>query len=201
MRLWSDMEKNGIRKWAKEERKKLSREQTEKAGSLIFQQIRKSVWYEQHHLVFGYASFQGEPDTGGFLRQVLEDGKRLALPRVLEEKMKFIEVCDLEQLKPGKKGILEPVEGKEINKGENALVVVPGLAFDREFNRLGFGGGYYDRYFKKQKTSQKQFYLVGVCHEFQLLEKIPVKKHDVQMDAIVTPSGEFYGFLNGLSRC
>jgi 5-formyltetrahydrofolate cyclo-ligase len=79
-------------------------------------------------------------------------------------------------------GIWEPEAQKEYLK-QIDLVIAPGIAFDKNKNRLGRGKGYYDKYFNGKKITK-----IGVCYDFQLLENIPVEPFDVKMDKIITPN-------------
>ncbi len=95
------------------------------------------------------------------------------------------EIRSLDELVPGTWGILEPPENsrKVVPAEEIDLAVVPGLAFDRQFNRLGYGAGYYDRFLPKLKKNAVK---AGICYSIQLIDQIPVEAFDIAMDIIVT---------------
>ena len=105
--------------------------------------------------------------------------------------MDAYEILDLEkETTKGSFGILEPinevVEDKRLIKPEEIdLVIVPGVAFDKNMNRIGFGGGFYDRYLSLLKSSCKK---VGLAYQFQIVEKIETEEHDMKVDMIVTES-------------
>ncbi len=141
-----------------------------------------------------YAPVQNEIDTGLLFLEARSSGKRVLYPVVCEDTLQFREVTEREQLTAGAFGILEPCEIGEINGPAAAdLIVVPGLAFDLQGHRIGFGKGYYDRYLSQLSSPA---ILVGLCHDFQLLETIPCEEHDVRMQYLVTekhliiPTGE-----------
>lgn len=126
-----------------------------------------------------YKSFGTEADTGAVLAALCDAGKRVFLPRV--ENGKMVAVLYTEPLVRGAFGIEEPCG--EPFAGVPDVCVVPLLAADRQFRRLGYGGGYYDRYFARTGAGT---FKVGICYDAQLIKTIPAEAHDVLMDAIVT---------------
>lgn len=124
-----------------------------------------------------YMATQGEIDVGGTISFAKRLGKEIGLPRIVENKIKFYRFEGFDQLKKGRFGILEPIGGRECKP---ELLVVPGVAFDLNKHRLGFGKGYYDEYLSKHRV-----FSIGVCYEWQLLDNVPKEKHDMQMDKII----------------
>ena len=98
----------------------------------------------------------------------------------LDDHIEFVEFTTFDDLKPAKFGILEPETKTKPNR-EPDVVIVPGLAFDSDLHRLGYGKGYYDKLFARLKT-----FKIGVCFDFQLVEKIPRHEHDVRLDLVVS---------------
>ena len=130
-----------------------------------------------------YSAFRKEVFTGEIFHRSLLAGKRCAYPRIGNGGMEFIEVRDLRDLRPGAYGIGEPSGSDALAIGELDLVVVPGVAFDVEGFRLGYGKGFYDR---ELKGIGGQATLIGLCFEFQLVPSLPAETHDIQMDLVVT---------------
>ncbi len=133
-----------------------------------------------------FASFRTELDTLPIARRVLEDGKRLCLPRVLAPRyMATFQVGDLAaDLVPGKWGIPEPREGlPEVPPEEMDLVFVPGSAFDDDGGRCGYGGGFYDNYLPLTRPGTPW---IALAFEAQLVPKIACEEHDLPVTAIVT---------------
>ena len=124
-----------------------------------------------------------EPDTAPLIRTLLERGQKVALPVCLPgRRLEARVISDESQLAPGKFGIPEPTT--PAYDGEIDLVIVPAVAFDAKGRRLGRGGGYYDRFIKKQTHAV----LVGVGYDFQLVDEVPAARHDQRVHRIILPS-------------
>lgn len=141
-----------------------------------------------------YSPIQQELDTSLIFEVAVAAGKTVLFPAVCGHYLKFKVVTGLDQLKKGSFGILEPGNLAKSYPVETAdLIVVPGVAFDLEGHRIGFGKGYYDRCLNQHSLAGV---VVGFCHDFQLLNRIPVEGHDIHMQCIVTdnrliiPTGE-----------
>ena len=132
-----------------------------------------------------YAPAHNETDTELLLTAALQAGKRVLYPAVCGHHMVFRRVERLEELHKGAFGILEPCpSGADHLADEADLIVVPGVAFDRNGHRIGYGKGYYDRFLHHPDCSA---HLVGLCHDFQLTEElIPADAHDIPMEIIVS---------------
>lgn len=134
--------------------------------------------------VFFYNSLPDEVDTKAALFQLVDRGKRVLLPRVVgEHDMVWCDYRNASDLALGAYGIMEPVGSEvDITKiGGKKVAVVPGMAFDRNGNRVGRGKGYYDTFL----SANKDVYRIGVCFPFQLLENVPMDAHDMRMDEVV----------------
>lgn len=132
--------------------------------------------------VYCYASFGGEVDTLSLMDALWKQGFLVALPRVLGDRMDFYLVKEKSDLVPGFRGILEPAVHCEKAKCPQAVVITPGLAFTREGERMGYGGGFYDRFFSEEPQHLK----VAVCYPFQLVPTLPTEEHDKKMDLVIT---------------
>lgn len=128
-----------------------------------------------------YNAIAGEVQTMGLLERWYEK-KQLLLPRVVGEDLSFSPYKGVEALKVGAFGIMEPDDLEaEVAAKDIDLVIVPGVAFDRGLNRLGRGGGYYDRW-----LSSLDVPTIGLCFDFQLMDAIPTEPFDKKMDMIIT---------------
>ncbi|MEI7815795.1 MAG: 5-formyltetrahydrofolate cyclo-ligase [Desulfuromonadales bacterium] len=132
-----------------------------------------------------YATAHNETDTGLILATAFKAGKRVLYPAVCGHQMVFRYVERIDELKQGAFGLLEPCSSGIGHQADEAdLIVVPGVAFDRSGHRIGYGKGFYDRFL--QHPGRKA-HLVGLCHDFQLIEGgILADSHDIPMDIIVT---------------
>jgi 5-formyltetrahydrofolate cyclo-ligase len=138
----------------------------------------------QPGLIMGFAPMRVEPDW----TSALGPDWKLALPRIDSGRMTFHRVSGLDGLTKGAHGVLEPAmgEGTEVPLEEAAIVLVPGMAFDRAGGRLGRGGGFYDRLLVEGHLRARR---IAVCYTCQVVESVPVETHDMEVDAIVTEDG------------
>ena len=105
----------------------------------------------------------------------------MAVPKVYGDEMRFILLTDLTRVAPGYASIPEPIDDEPVVNDPTALVLMPGLAFDREGHRMGYGGGFYDRFL----TEEPNHPTIALCYEFQLLEHIPTEEFDVPVDCVL----------------
>ena len=153
--------------------------------------------YRSAQTVMLYAAVRGEVDTGALMARVISDGKKLVLPRAVPEtrELELRRVSDPpSELAPGNYGIPEPLSGTEIIPAESVdLVAVPGVAFDRRGNRLGYGAGYYDRFLGRRggggSPPAPRPVAVGLAFEFQVVDELPAGEHDRSVHILVTESG------------
>lgn len=136
-----------------------------------------------------YYPFQNEVDLLSTAKELLDRGKQVFFPKYLKDQKKYVlaRIHDLENdFVLGKYGIPEPIENIrffEPDDLKNPVWFIPGVAFDRDGNRLGRGGGYYDRF-----LSRVNGYYVAVAYDWQLIDEVPSEKHDAKIDALVTDS-------------
>jgi 5-formyltetrahydrofolate cyclo-ligase len=132
--------------------------------------------------IMAYYSYKNEPDLTEFIHTCLDMGKLIALPYIAGEgeliAVRYEYDC---VMKSNIYGIPEPVLMNESEEEDPDVIIVPGIAFDNKLNRVGFGGGYYDRYLKDTDA-----YKIGVCFDYQIVDSIDSVPHDVPMDMIVT---------------
>ena len=134
-------------------------------------------------VVGGYYPYNYEVDTLEIFKKLEKFNYHLTLPKISKNyQMDFFQWSTKDPLEINKYGIPEPIS--EVVKFPNILLV-PLVAFDKDRNRIGYGGGFYDRYIKKIKR-KKKILTIGLAYSFQKVKKIPVTKHDIQLDFIVT---------------
>ncbi len=176
-------EKNEIRKQMKLYRENMTREDMFSKSTQIFEQLITVPEYKRAEKIFTYVSMNNEVDTIMLIDYSLSVEKRVFVPKVVGKNMEFYEISDISELSPGYFGIYEPdINGKEPDYSRTGFMCMPGLAFDREYNRIGYGGGFYDRYLSEKNS----FYKAALAYEYQLLEHIPAQESDVRPDMIIT---------------
>lgn len=146
--------------------------------------------YRRARVVMAYMSMGAEFETEAFVQRVLADGKRLVLPRVNrgERRLDLFAVSDLEAgLAPGVWGILEPLPERCATVAATAVdfVLVPGLGFDGDGGRLGYGGGFYDRLLVAMTTATR----VAAAFSAQVVDAVPMTAHDQRVELVVTEDG------------
>lgn len=145
----------------------------------IRENLKNLEIYKKARSVFIFISYKSEVDTKKIIDGILEDGKKLLVPLVKGPEMIAVEVKGIEDLKANKMGILEPKSGEEVLDVD--LTITPGLAFDREGYRLGYGGGYYDKFFAKVETIR-----MGIAYSDQFVEKVIHEDYDEPLDYLLT---------------
>lgn len=184
------MEKNIIRRETINKRNELTLEIKNKYDGLIFNKVINSDIYKSSKSIFIYISFGSEVYTKEIIKYALNDGKDIYVPKTdkLNKEMKAIRIHNLDNMIVDKWGILEPkdVDKNKIGKDFD-LIIMPGVAFDRNGNRIGYGGGYYDKYISS--INYKSIKL-ALAYDFQILNNIESEEHDIKVDFIIT-SGDF----------
>lgn len=156
------------------ERKAKSRQIEERLFALPEFRAARSILF--------YASFRSEVETWDMIRRALAEGKRVILPRVRGKQLALFEIRNFdEDVKPGTWDIPEPVSGRPAAVQEADLVIVPGSVFDERGNRMGYGGGFYDRLLPAFSGPT-----VALAFELQIVDSVPVGPHDVPVRKIVT---------------
>lgn len=171
-----------IRKEMRYIRKRLTIENKREMDEKILKRLLALPEINQAELVYAYASVDGEVDTWELIRRLWIKQIQVALPRVEGKEVFFYIVDNLEKLAPGSFGIFEPIAGCVPALGINGPVLTPGLAFSREGERIGYGGGYYDRFFCREPEHVR----IGVAYPFQVLELDCGEEHDWRVHGIVT---------------
>lgn len=167
--------------------RRLRREMTEKEVSEKSKKIQRLLFefdrYKNAKTVMVFISAFKEPSTAEIISDAFKSGKRVVVP-VSDTKTETIILSYLDNtgdLKKGAYGILEPPVIKPADAADIDFILVPGLAFDRHGNRMGFGKGYYDKLLCSSAAEK-----TALCYSFQLLDKIPSDAHDVLMNTIIT---------------
>lgn len=178
--------KSAIRKLILAKRAVMDREEWLSGTNVITDKIISSGPFQQAEAVYTYVDVKNEVGTGRLIEHCFKCNKKVAVPKVNGRQMDFYEITGFEMLKPAAFGLLEPEE--EIPAEDPyALLIVPGVAFDRECHRIGYGGGYYDRYLE----AHPHVHTIAAAFSFQVLPSIPFETHDFCPQQLITEKGEY----------
>jgi len=182
------LSKKELRREVIQGRMALSEQEVSNKSNDITRAIINMKEYQQATTIMAYVDFRHEVQTGEFIRKALNDGKRLAVPLTDMEGKRLVPSLLKEfpeDLTPGAYGILEPRPEclRPITPGELELVIVPGVAFDVQGNRLGFGGGFYDRFLPQ---TGKDCLWLAPAFELQIQDNVYPDQHDCPVHILVT---------------
>lgn len=167
-------------------RDSLSTEERIRLDNIILKKIVNSSDYRNASCIFIFVSYKSEVDTHSIIKSALEDGKIVCVPKVISKDrgMIAVRIKEFGDLVHGKFNILEPPDDTfKIHESRIDLSYVPGVAFDSCGGRIGYGGGYYDRFLKGLRADCKK---IGICYKFQIIDKVPMEKHDICIDKIIS---------------
>lgn len=168
-------------------RSELKREEViEKSNAIKTRLFQLSEFIDSKVILF-YVSFRNEVDTIDMISECLNSGKRVIVPVVVpgNKNLLLSELRSIDELSPGNYGILEPDKSfiRPVSEEVIEIVIVPGVAFDKNRYRLGYGGGYYDRLIKKLPENCMT---AGLAFETQIVEEVPKEEYDMMVDMIIT---------------
>ncbi|MBQ8797891.1 MAG: 5-formyltetrahydrofolate cyclo-ligase [Oscillospiraceae bacterium] len=175
------MDKMQLRAQIREQKRAMTLEQIETASAKLGELFAASEAYKNAKTIYGYLPYNQEVRTVPMLSRALRDGKRVAVPKVYGNEMKFIYMTDLTQVEVGYAGIPEPTADGPVADDPTALVLMPGLAFDKEGHRIGYGGGFYDRFL----ALEPEHPTVALCYAFQMLPELETEEFDIPVDCVL----------------
>lgn len=181
------LDKKTLRREIKAKKAAMTVEQIRRCSRVLTQKALESPLLQNASSLYGYLPYNQEVLTWELLKAAQTMGKRVAVPKVYGDTMKFIWLDDLKAVSPGYCGIPEPTADGPIAEDETALVLMPGLAFDPQGHRMGYGGGFYDKFL----AAQPQHPTLALCYDFQMLAHLDTEAHDVPVDQVIwAPVGE-----------
>ncbi|MDE6759082.1 MAG: 5-formyltetrahydrofolate cyclo-ligase [Lachnospiraceae bacterium] len=180
------MDKIMLRKYMTEKRNGLTAHEIQSCSEEITKKLLGSIFYKECRNLCLYNAFRNEVSCRFIMKQALSDRKRVFMP-VTDESHKtieFYEVTGDTVWRKGAYGIEEPILESETRiLKEKAVILMPGLVFDRKKHRIGYGGGYYDRYLARHT----EHITAALCYAFQIIEEnLPCEEHDILPDYIIT---------------
>lgn len=179
------LKKSEIRNQIRKQRLALTEEIKSRLDEVIWQRMQAHSGFLAAGNVYCYVDCRNEAGTGKILSYLWSHNIPAAVPKVFGKELRFYYVNSYDDLEPGNMGILEPKTGCESAEAHctDSFVIVPGVAFDKSGNRLGYGGGYYDRFF----TKEPEHYRLGIAYDFQIFNQLPVEHGDKTADEVLTP--------------
>lgn len=175
------MDKQALRRWIRDKKQAMTEEQIESVSARLGELFAATDLYQHADTIYGYLPYNQEVRTVPMLERAIQDGKRVAVPKVYGEEMKFIYVDDLYKVEKGYAGIPEPVADGPVADDPTALVLMPGLAFDRQGHRIGYGGGFYDKFL----ACEHDHPTIALCYDFQIVDSLDTEPFDIPVDCVI----------------
>lgn len=175
------MDKKTLRASIRQRKRAMTEAQIEEKSRRLGELLAASDLYRNAKTIYGYLPYNQEVRTVPMLARALADGKRVAVPKVYGEEMKFIYLTDLTLVAKGYAGIPEPIADEPVAEEPDALVLMPGLAFDPEGHRIGYGGGFYDRFLAREPAHPT----LALCYDFQMIPRLETEEFDIPVDCVL----------------
>ncbi|NOY54243.1 MAG: 5-formyltetrahydrofolate cyclo-ligase [Deltaproteobacteria bacterium] len=182
------MDKQTLRKTVLARRDTLTETDRKEKSAQIVERLMELSEYRSAHALFIYADFRSEVMTLALMKKALKEGKRVLASKTLvtERRLQLTDILDPDRdLVPDYMGIPEPREEilRDISPEEIDLILTPAVGYDEKGNRLGYGGGYYDRLFERMHPDAKK---IGLAFETQIVPTVPTEPHDIPIPIIIT---------------
>lgn len=175
------MDKPALRQYIRTLKRQMTEAEIDQKSQLLCSMLLDSDLYRNAKSIYGYMNYNQEVRTLELLKQAMRDGKRVAIPKCYGKEMRFIWIDDLSQTVKSSCGIPEPIHDAPIADDPTALVLLPGIAFDAIGHRVGYGGGYYDKFLAVEPNHPS----VALCYDFQLLKQLPTDEYDIPADLVL----------------
>ena len=174
------MNKTELRRMIREKKRAMTPAEIDEKSARLGELFRESEAYRNAKSIYGYLPYNQEVRTTPMLRQAQLDGKRVAVPKCYGDEMRFIWLDDLSRVEKGYANIPEPIDDGPIADDPTALVLMPGLAFDPQGHRIGYGGGFYDKFLAKEMHPT-----LALCYDFQMLDHLETEQFDIPVDTVL----------------
>ena len=180
------MDKKEIREIVKNKKAELSLTEIQNYSKSLSDKFFETTQYKESSVIYVYLSYNQEIETKYIIQRAWADGKTVAAPKVISDGvMEFYEITSFDDIELGYKNIPEPKGDTTAVYFTDVLVLMPGLAFDKTGNRIGYGGGFYDRYLERYEAKGTKFTKVALAYDFQIFDSIPVEDFDKKVDLIL----------------
>ena len=176
------MNKKEMRAVIRAQKRAMTEAQIVSASARLGEQFRACELYKNAKTIYGYLPYNQEVRTVPMLEQAIRDGKRVAVPKCYGQDMRFIYISDFErEVAPGYANIPEPIADGPVADDTTALVLMPGLAFDPKGHRIGYGGGFYDRFLADEPDHPT----LALCYGFQMVGHLETEEFDIPVDMVL----------------
>ena len=182
-----NISKKEIRDTILDIRKSFDTDYLNRLSNVICNRILKQEAYTSCNDLVLYMPINNEVNLDILMDQAFLDSKNVWLPRIINKTMEFYSYTKETELIKGAYGILEPDSHEILVPDANTLVIMPGAAFSEDMGRIGYGGGYYDKYLSKHTCCKT----IAVCYNFQIMPMIPMDDHDIRPDMIISDDNIF----------
>ena len=175
------MDKKELRSMIRAKKRAMTEEEIVVKSEALGKLFRETEQYREAGSIYFYLPYNQEVRTVPMLEQALRDGKKVAVPKVYGDEMRFLYIEDLSRIEKGYSGIPEPIDDGPVAEDPKALVLMPGLAFDPQGHRIGYGGGFYDKFLSREPEHPT----VALCYDFQMLPKLETEEFDIPVDVVL----------------
>ncbi len=175
------MDKKALRREIREKKRAMSPEEIEERSARLGELFVQTEAYRNAKTVYGYLPYNQEVRTVPILERAIRDGKRVAVPKVYGDTMRFLYLDDLTQVEKSDMGIPEPIADEPVADDKTALVLMPGVAFDEAGHRIGYGGGYYDKFLAAEPNHPT----VALCYDFQIFAHLDTEEFDIPVNLVL----------------
>ena len=172
------MDKKELRSAVRAQKRAMTEAQIQEKSEKLARLLLETEEYRRARSIYGYLPYNQEVRTIPILEQALRDGKKVAVPKCYGEEMRFIWMEDLTAVEKSSMGIPEPIADGPVADDTTALVLMPGLAFDRAGHRIGYGGGFYDKYLAREADHPT----LALCYDFQVFDSLETEEFDIPVD-------------------
>ena len=175
------MDKKALRAAIRTRKRAMTEQQIDEKSTALGKLFAETEQYKAAKTIYGYLPYNQEVRTVPMLQKALADGKKVAVPKVYGDEMRFILLEDLSRVEKGYSNIPEPIDDGPVAEDETALVLMPGLAFDPQGHRIGYGGGFYDKFLSREPNHPT----LALCYEFQMVEHLETEEFDIPVDTVI----------------
>ena len=175
------MDKKELRAQIRALKRAMTEEQIVSKSEKLGELFAASELYKNAKTIYGYLPYNQEVRTVAMLEQAIRDGKKVAVPKCYGDTMNFIYMDDLSKVESGYAGIPEPIADDPVADDKTALVLMPGMAFTKNGDRMGYGGGFYDKFL----AAEPEHPTLALCYDFQMVDSLPTEEYDIPVDCVL----------------